>query len=223
MCLKVWPSPSMGPQHIVDDYEIPPYWSRMVGIDWGYRKPFCALWAAQNPQTYQWVVYDEIYAAGMTDEEQARAVRAKSEGQFIRFYFADPSMWRVQTQSLLSIASTADIYKANGIYLQRADNDRLSGKKKVDRLLLNTTYKEPGLVFQKKCKNTYRTMMSLPYDKDKRGEDVDTRAEDHPFDALKYLLTTARGVQLVEKAQMETASSVHPLYAAFQRRKQLWH
>ncbi len=214
---------SWGPQHIVDDFDIPDHWPRTVGIDWGYRDPFAVTYGAINPMNKQVVIYDEIYQSGLTDEEQARLIRMHSEGQFIRFYFADPSMWKAQTGTVTNITSTADIYLKNGIYLQRADNDRLSGKRKLDRLLLNTPYGEPGIVFQRKCKNTIRTLPSLPYAEGRKGEDVDTKAEDHLYDSIRYLLTASKGVPLdIRGAPVVHEQTTHPLFEAFRRRRTLW-
>jgi phage terminase large subunit len=216
--------PSWGPQHIVDTFDIPGHWPRTVGIDWGYAAPFAAVWLAQNPQTKQYVQYRELYAKQLTDEEQAQAVFAHSVGEFVRFYFADPSMWTRSTQKKSGLLSTADIYLQNGIFLQKADNNRLSGKRKLDRLLMNTVYGEPGYVVQKQCKETIRTMPSLPYDKT-RIEDVDTKAEDHLFDALKYALSAASGpsTQIAQALASQNNTgrrqlNAHPLLVALSRK-----
>lgn len=217
--------PMWGPAHIAPDFQIPSYWPRTVGIDWGFREPFCALWQAQNPQTRQIIVYRELYERGLTDDQQAMAIRAGSEGEFIRYYFADPSMWIKRSQQANLVKSTADIYMEYGIFLQKADNSRLSGKRKVDRMLMTTPYGEPGLVVMKSCKNLIRTLPSLPYSKT-QVEDVDTKAEDHAYDALKYSLSAQRSAfstpEEINRAR-DAKVSIHPLYAAYKRRRTLWH
>ena len=50
---------------------------------------------------------------------------------------------------------------------------------------LRVVDKEPGVRVFKTCKNLIRTMSSLPTD-DNNPEDVDTNAEDHAYDALRY-------------------------------------
>jgi phage terminase large subunit len=214
-----------GPQHIVDNFEIPIYWPRTVGIDWGYRKPFCALWSATNPQTRQVVIYDEIYQDLLTDDQQATAIKARSEEQFIRFFFADPSMWTKRSQTVSLIKSTADIYAEYGVILQKGDNDRMSGKRKVSRLLQTGPYGEPGMVVQRKCKNLIRTLPALPFDRH-RIEDVDTMAEDHAYDALRYNLSAQRAGTLterdLERMQHPKTVAMHPVYAAYKRRRTIW-
>ena len=44
---------------------------------------------------------------------------------------------------------------------------------------------QPGIRIFKTCRNLVRTLGMLPTD-DKNPEDVDTHAEDHAYDALRY-------------------------------------
>ena len=44
---------------------------------------------------------------------------------------------------------------------------------------------EPGIRILANCRNLIRTLGTLPID-DKNPEDVDTNAEDHAYDALRY-------------------------------------
>jgi hypothetical protein len=75
------------------------------------------------------------------------------------------------------------------VTLVKADNDRLNGKRKIDRLLMDLPDGKPGLMFFSNCKNVNRTMAALPYARTGSTEDVDTDAEDHAYDAVRYGLT----------------------------------
>lgn len=177
--------------HVVDPFEIPPHWLRVVGIDWGYAKPFCALWLATNPDTGRHYLYRELYLAGQTDQQQARLIREHSSGESIRCFFADPSMWARKTQ--VHITSTADEYAREQVHLMTADNDRLSGKRKVDRVLMALPDGRPGLQVFSTCRHFLRTFPLLAYDQH-NPEDVDTEQEDHAYDALRYALSRAAPV-----------------------------
>ena len=96
------------------------------------------------------------------------------------------------------VLSTSDEYLAEGVLLTRADNDRLSGKRKVDRLLADLPDGKPGLHVFSTCRNFLRTFPALPYS-EIRPEDVDTDAEDHAYDALRYGLTNVN-IQTVRPA-----------------------
>jgi hypothetical protein len=86
------------------------------------------------------------------------------------------------------VSSTADEFRKEGVFLTQADNDRLSGKRKVQRLLQPLADGIAGLIIFPQCENLIRTLPNLALDK-VRVEDVDTRGEDHAYDALRYGLT----------------------------------
>ena len=73
----------------------------------------------------------------------------------------------------------------------KANNDRLGGKRKVDRVLSMLPDGKPGLIIYSTCTNLLRTLPVLPYDPI-MVEDVDSEAEDHAYDALRYGLTNYR-------------------------------
>ena len=178
--------PAWGEAHVCEPFDIPEHWPRTVGIDWGYAKPFAAIGVAVDPDTGRRYVYREVYQSGLTDQQQARAIREAFSGEVVRFYFADPSMWARKTQTV--ITSTADIYAAEGVRITQADNDRLGGKRKIDRLLMPLPDARPGLVVFKTVRNLLRTFPLLAYDQ-AHPEDVDTEQEDHPYDGLRYALS----------------------------------
>lgn len=180
--------PGWGDNHVIDDFEIPEYWPRVLGVDWGYAKPFAAVWLAKDPDKGRYYLYREAYQAGITDEQQARLVRELSGIDNIQMRFADPSMWAKKTQTI--VTCTADIYRDNGVLLTAADNDRLGGKRKIDRILMPMADDRPGLQVFRSCRNFIRTLPALAYDVHK-VEDVDTDQDDHLFDALKYALSMA--------------------------------
>ena len=66
----------------------------------------------------------------------------------------------------------------------RSPKSRINGKLEVHKRL-RIQDKEPGLRVFKTCRNLVRTISTLPTD-NKNPEDVDTNAEDHAYDALRY-------------------------------------
>jgi phage terminase large subunit len=176
--------------HVVDPFEIPESWTRIAGYDWGYAAPMAFLWAAQDPDTRRIVIYRELYEAKLTDRQQVNKVISMTPPyEKISMYYADPSIW--ETKSLDVVTSTATIWQQAGITLTKASNNRLSGKRKVDRLLGLLPDGKPGLMVFRNCVNVRRTFPELVSD-DVEPEDVDTDGEDHLYDALRYLLTTIR-------------------------------
>lgn len=173
--------------HICRPFEIPDYWIRRRAIDWGWAKPWCCLWSATDPDTGRTFIYREAYGTGLTDERQAQIIKQHSEGEQFKVSFGDPSMW--QRKNVMGIVSSAaDEYSRGGVRLTAGDNDRMSGKRKVHRALANLPDGLPGLVVFDTCKNLIRTLPALPYD-ETYVEDIDSEAEDHAYDALRYLLS----------------------------------
>jgi hypothetical protein len=87
------------------------------------------------------------------------------------------------------------------VQLTQADNNRLNGKRKIDRLLEDLPDGKPGLLVFETCSNLIRTLPAMAYDK-RHPEDIDTTQEDHAVDALRYALTSLReGSPRQEKKQ----------------------
>ena len=102
----------------------------------------------------------------------------------------DSSCWnRVGTGP--SIAET--MIRA-GVRWTPSDRNRLAGKMEIHRRLQqDTVTDEPRIKILSTCTNLIRTLSSLPLSKT-NTEDVDTKADDHAYDALRYMcMTRARG------------------------------
>ena len=182
--------------HVVKPFPLPEDAIRLTCLDWGYAEPWCALWIAQckldrgpySPEFTRRIVYREAYQHGLTDPEQAEELhRLTPDDEWIDAYPADPSMWTKRSTGKKAI-STADVYRDLGIRLKKGENDRLTGKRRVHEALALLPDGQPGLLVFENCTNLIRTLPALPYD-DTRVEDVDTDAEDHPYDALRYGLS----------------------------------
>ncbi len=178
-------------RHVIKPFEIPAHWLKWRATDWGFRSPFSTHWYAKDPDTRRIIVYREFYAAGLTDRQQARGIRdmsPASESYFI--HYADPALWERKSRED-QVFSTADEYKAEGILLTKADNNRLSGMRKVHNVLADLPDGEPGLQIFETCPHMIEQLSTLAADKT-NPEDVDTDQEDHAFDDLKYALTNEK-------------------------------
>lgn len=168
--------------------DIPEHWVKWRAIDWGSAAPFCCLWFTREPDTRRIIVYREAYQANLTVPQQARMILDMTPpNEKISITYADPSMWAKNTVRE-QITSTADEYRNNGVFLTPADNDRLSGKRKIDELLADMADGEPGIQIRENCENLIRTFPALTRD-EKNPEDINTDEEDHAYDALRYGLT----------------------------------
>jgi hypothetical protein len=196
--------------HIIDPIPLKDVYPKWRAIDYGYSAPWCSLWFCKNLDTNRITVYREAYMTGLTDRQQARMIRSLTPpGETIGLTYADPSMWAVR-QAGDVVTTTFDEYLKEGVFLVKADNNRLSGKRKVDRLLADLLDGKPGLQITANCVNLIRTLPTLSYSKS-NPEDVDTRQEDHAYDALRYGVTNINlGVMTSDKIK-KTESALRNL------------
>ena len=80
--------------HTCLPFDIPKHFPRWRAVDWGSDKPFCCLWFARDPDIGRIYIYREVYAAGMTDSQQAETIVTNSpESEEINITFADPKSY----------------------------------------------------------------------------------------------------------------------------------
>ena len=104
--------------------------------------------------------------------------------EYIHYGVLDVSTWAKRGDVGPSIAETMIQNGCRWRPSDRSPKSRINGKLEVHkRLKVNDT--EPGIRIFSNCKNLIRTLSTLPTD-DKNPEDVDTNAEDHAYDALRY-------------------------------------
>ena len=170
--------------HVVTPFNIPSSWPRFRACDWGYSSPSCVLWLAINPDN-DLIVYREYYGGGKVADEFARHILGIENGEYIRYGVLDASAWQQRGNPGPSIAET--IIRAGCKFrpTDRSPKSRIHGKLEVHRRLKIDEQGKSKIKIFPSCLNLIRTLPALPIDKD-NPEDVDTDAEDHAYDALRY-------------------------------------
>ena len=171
--------------HVVDPFEIPRGWSRFRSADWGYSSNACCLWFAIDWDNNLWV-YRELYTKKITADEFAKKVLEAEQGEFMRYGVLDSSTWAKRGDVGPSIAETMIQEGCKWRPSDRSPKSRINGKLEIHkRLKVHEKDNEPTLKVFSNCVNLIRTLPLLPLDKN-NPEDVDTDAEDHAYDALRY-------------------------------------
>jgi len=159
-------------------------------LDWGYAKPFSVGWYYENSDK-QIVRFAEWYGMKnnepdtglrMGAREVARGIIKHSEEMSLSLshHIADPACWN----KIDDEPSIAEAMMDEGLYLQKANHDRVQGWMEVhNRLRLEDG--RPGLLVTEDCKHFWRTMPMLQSDPNK-PEDLDTKMEDHIGDEVRY-------------------------------------
>ena len=172
--------------HVVEPYEIPKTWRRFRACDFGYSSYSGVLWFAVTPEE-QLVVYREFYVSKMLAHDLADTILdlEKEDGP-ITYGVLDSSCWHQRGQLGPSIAEAMIARGCRWRPSDRSKGARVAGKNEVHRRLQVDEYtEEPRIVFFANCTNTIAQLPVLPLDRN-NPEDVDTHAEDHLYDALRY-------------------------------------
>jgi len=180
-------------KHVVKPFKIPSDWHRYRCIDYGYSAPFACLWIAVDYDGDAYV-YREHYEKQKPLSHHIEKIKELSGDEKYQNSLADPAMWIRNPQNtnnwsnaLPTHMSIADIMLFNGVPVNRANNDRISGWNLLREYLeWNDEDKpEPRIKFFSNCENLIRTLPMLVHS-EKKPEDVDTTQEDHAPDALRY-------------------------------------
>ena len=198
--------------HGCHPFPIPPDWTRIMAFDWGYARPWCALYMAVDFENTVYL-YRMVYGAkeghvnvgrrqtnDQICEEILAVERASGHREKISLRVADPACWSptMRDNKIIGPSFTEDATR-HGLFFLKADNDRLRGKQQLhQRLQLETetdpatgeVIKEyPRMVVFNDMRDWWRVMLELREDA-KNPEDVDTDQEDHPYDVTRYLCMT---------------------------------
>ncbi len=171
--------------HVVESFEIPKGWYRFRAADWGYSSPACCLWFAIDYDNNIWI-YRELYVTKNTADQFAKKVLELEHGEYINYGVLDSSTWARRGDVGPSIAETMIQNGCRWRPSDRSPKSRINGKLEMHkRFTINPDTKEPGLMILSNCRNLIRTLSTLPVDSN-NPEDVDTKSEDHAYDALRY-------------------------------------
>ena len=171
--------------HVIEPFEIPNNWVRFRSADWGYSSAACCLWFAIDFDNYLYV-YRELYTQKVTADIFARQVLQQEYGEYMKYGVLDSSTWAKRGDVGPSIAETMIQEGCKWRPSDRSPRSRINGKLEVHkRLYVDPDIQYPGMFIFSNCTNLIRTLPLLPTDKN-NPEDVDTHAEDHAYDALRY-------------------------------------
>lgn len=185
--------------HVVEPFTIPQGTGRwMHALDWGYAAPFAYGQYWLSPDGYLYLVR-ELYRNRLRPSEVGKLIRDIMGDTVFGPIIADPSIFIKAAETQESIALSL------GVPCIPANNERINGWMRVREWLRPFDYypaaslDETGMplpgasprtvarlrIFNT-CRNTIRTLPNMPRD-EKNPEDIDTSAEDHCVDMLRYL------------------------------------
>lgn len=198
-------------RHVVRRFKVPDTWLRFASMDWGSASPFSVNWFAVAADTTTLsnmtgepviiprgalVQYREWYGASgpnkglkLANGEIAAGIKQRETGDRIAYRVLDPACFAQHGGP-----SIAETFATAGVHFTPADNTRVAGNGPISgwaqvRSRLIGENGRPMLVITEDCKDTIRTLPVLQHDRT-NPEDLDTTAEDHAIDSLRYGLNS---------------------------------
>jgi len=169
--------------HVIDPFEIPTHWQRWRAMDYGNNN--AVGWFAKDPASERIYMYREYRTTEFLDiTTKARNITQFEAGENVSYGLADPSIWGGAGDHNTG-KSVGEMFAADGVKWIPANNDRKAGLAVVHDKLGIGADGLPKMQFFSTCVSTIRTLPSLPYDKI-RVDDVDTKADDHDYDMVRY-------------------------------------
>lgn len=168
--------------HIIkEDWQLPEGVSVILAYDGGFNNAACKwYWIDESNKV---ICYREYYPQKTIAPLQAQKILELSKDENIRYIVADPECWIKKGVSGLS---TADVFATYGLYMIRANNDRIQGWQRLREWLTPQNGGEPKLRFTKNCINTIRTYPMLKFHKNIPEDIAD--GEDHLVDCDRYFV-----------------------------------
>lgn len=171
--------------HVIEPFEIPIHWERIKGIDYGYASESACVWGAVDKDDGTLIIYRELYRKGLLGTDLAHMITEMELNDPLSVPgVLDTACWSRTGQTGPTVGET--LVKA-GHKLRRADKNRVAGKIQIHEYLKLQQSGRPKLQIFNTCPNLIRELQSIPLDRS-NPEDVDTKASDHAYDALRYLI-----------------------------------
>jgi hypothetical protein len=179
--------------HVIEPFKIPSSWKIYRGFDFGYSRPFSVGWYAVDHDNRLYRIRELYGCTGTPNEgvrweplEIARKIREiekediNLKGKYING-IADPSIFDESRGESVGV-----MMEREGVYFEKGDNTRIAGKMQLHHRMAFDETGIPMLYIFSSCKHFIRTVPSLVYSQSD-VEDIDTQAEDHIYDEVRYI------------------------------------
>ena len=174
----------------------------IVGYDWGYNSPGCAIWIAMSGHGLdrKYYIYRELYQNKKSPEEWAEDMstifKIDEAGGRELSYVSLPHDCFDSNRGGQQIATIfKQVWEKNGLNIRIVAAKTKNAGSRLNRVALthqSLSISDDGQSYariHRRCTNLIRTIPELVYD-DHNVEDVDTESDDHAWDAYSMALLT---------------------------------
>jgi hypothetical protein len=173
---------------------------KIIGFDWGYTAPGCAIWLARTPENRFGVrrvhAYRELYLTQTDPEAWARKMATFCRVDGGRTKLVLPHDCFSARLGAETIAETfRRVFGEYQVNVSIVRGETLTEGARINRAAITHRYLSaandqlPYLQVHPNCRFLIETLPELVHD-DSKPEDVDTEGEDHAYDALSLGLMT---------------------------------
>jgi PBSX family phage terminase large subunit len=185
--------------HVVEPYEIPKEWTRVIGLDHGFTNPAAAIFGAVDNDG-NLVIYDEFYEREWLIEDIVKkGIVPKVGTDKISGIYIDPSTKAKRNQANGRVYSDFSTYVENlpdNLPLLSANNEVSTGIDRVKTFLkVDPKTKRPRLTIFSTCRNLLEEIgeyrwaeLSASQEGNKNQKEEPRKYNDHAMDALRYLV-----------------------------------
>jgi phage terminase large subunit len=192
-------------EHIIDPFEIPQGWDRIVALDHGFTNPTAVIWGAIDFDGKIYI-YDEHYEKEKLVSHHSSEIK-KRDNSRVTDWLIDPSCAAKTIQKNGGIFSVVDEYRDNGLFFRGADNNVLAGINRVNEFL-----KSKKVFIFKNCQNLIREIeayrwQSLRPGQEKNNPEAPIKRNDHAVDAWRYMIFSRPASTLVPEIKNRPGSA----------------
>lgn len=200
--------------HVIKPFAIPKSWRVDRGFDWGSSKPFSVIWFAESDGTAATLLdgtqhhfprgtvfaIAEWYGWNGKPNEGCKMLAVdiadgivEREGRFPYRVLPGPADTSIfDTQNGMCIADDMKKRKVSWTKADKSPGSRKNGWEMIRKMLKQASGNElPGFYVFENCTHVVRTLPVLPRDAT-HTDDVDTDAEDHAPDVVRYRLSAKK-------------------------------
>lgn len=155
--------------HVVEPFEIPAYWPRWSGLDYGWTDPTAILGIAFDPESKKFIIYKQFYK----NRQLAQVIGKWLKDENFTYTIYDPA----------AVAVMNEVRTVCKLRIEPADNEVDVGIQRITKLL-----KENRLQIFDNCEDLIRELEGYCYEKQPANGRTAKPGHDcsHSPDALRY-------------------------------------
>ena len=188
--------------HVIDPFDIPNGWEKLISIDHGLVNPTAVLWGAVDKDGNIFI-YDEHYSAGKPVSFHAGKIKQKTGKQEISLTIIDPSTQAKTREKDGFPFSVIQEYNDYGIYPVAGNNDVSASINRIKEFLKIVPNRphpikhdqigSPRLFITRNCEHTIEEITKYHWRKvntmtNRNPLESVSDIDDHTVDALRYMI-----------------------------------